>query len=326
MKVIITGATGALGRALTLHYSGKGDEVIATGRMKNPPANLLKHAMYICADITEQIELPEADVCIHAAALSDDKGAEKDLYVANVTGTENVVRALKPSTTFIHISSSSVYLPTDSVIKEEIAGNQDRSQLSGYGKSKLLSEEKLVDISSFERCYILRPRALYGAGDIKILPRMLKLVKKDKIFRPGSMEVNVSMTHYSNLCHAIDCCITSEKKGIHTYNVADNDMYILIDVLRSLTKEIYGSSLEEKHVPIALLKLMATFGINGMSKLLVRSLTKDMVLDTSKIRSELKYDPSTTFDSRVKEIGDWVKRAGGVELVKGEGKELAWVL
>lgn len=326
MKILITGATGALGRALTLHYASRGHEVIAAGRMQTPPENLAKHARYIIADITKPLVLPDADVCIHAAALSDDKGQWKDLFTANVQGTEHVVKALSPSTIFIHISSSSVYLPSEQPITEELAGKQDNTQLSGYGKSKLLSEEKLISMNPFRNTFILRPRALYGAGDIKILPRMLKLVKQDKIFRPGTMEIQVSMTHYANLCHAIDCCIAGNKTGISIYNVADRSSYILIEVLRKLTTAIYGRALPEKHVPVFLLKAMAAFGINGMSKLLVRSLTKNMVLDTSRIKHELGYNPQKELDSSISEIADWVKRAGGVDRVKTEAKELAWVL
>jgi len=322
MKVIITGATGALGRALTQHFSGKGDEVIAVGRMKTPPSNLLNHATYHFAEITTPFTLPEADVCIHAAALSDDKGSEEAFSQANITGTLNVMNAAARCRQLIFISSSSVYMPSPQLLKEKDAVDVDG--LSAYGRSKLRSEQALKQNFRGESCFILRPRALYGVGDIKILPRMLRLVKKEKIFRPGTMKINVSMTHYRNLCAAIDKCIEQPLKGIRTYNVADEKTYVLAESVRTLMASIYGKQLEEKQTPIWILKALSKFNLGGITPLLVRSLTNDMVLDISPIRNELGYHSVTDLDDSLSELTTWVKSIGGPEVLKTAEKNLAW--
>jgi nucleoside-diphosphate-sugar epimerase len=322
MKIIITGATGALGRALTQYFSSKGDEVMAVGRMKTPPANLLKHATYHFADITAPFTLPDADVCIHAAALSDDKGSEEAFSVANITGTLNVLNATKNCRQFVFISSSSVYMPSALPLKEEDA--VDVPELSAYGRSKLRSENALKENYRGESCVILRPRALYGPGDIKILPRMLKLVKKEKIYRPGAMNINVSMTHYRNLCAAIDKCIEQPLKGIRTYNAADEKTYVLAESLRTLMKSIYGKPLEEKQTPIWILKALSKFNLGGITPLLVRSLTNDMVLDISRIKNELGYRSVTNLDESLAELTSWVKKIGGPEILKTAEKNIAW--
>lgn len=324
MRIIITGATGSLGAYLTRYFSLKGNDVIATGRDKNPPVALLKYATYFQADITKTFQFPEADICIHTAALSDDKASPGDLYEPNVIGTKQVTEASKFCKKFIHISSSSVYLPHDKPINEEMAGKQNNKLLSSYGKSKLLSEEMLIKTTTHESCYILRPRAFYGAGDRVILPRLLKLVKNNVFSRPGKMEIAVSLTHYENIAIAIQLCIDSEKKGLHIYNVADDQPYVLVDIIRKIIKEIYGEQLPEKEIKIAFLKLLAYFKIGGITPLLVRSFTNDMVLDISKIKKELNYSSKINFDSQIKEMGDWVKSIGGVEVIKTGDKKLAW--
>lgn len=324
MKIIITGATGSLGANLTRYFSEKGHEIIACGRDKQPPKKLLEYGNYFHADITKPFELPEADICIHAAAMSDDHGEREKFFQANVTGTEHVINAASSCHTFIHISSSAVYLPEDEPINENIAGHQNNRLLSEYGASKLASEKKVHEKSQYVKCFILRPRALYGEGDKKILPRMLKLVKNNKIYSPGKMEVNVSMTHYKNMAHAIECCINSSLTGIHTYNVADEKSYILIDVLRKICGEIYGKTLPEKQIPINLLKFMSFMHLGGISPLLIRSLTKNMVLDISKIKDELNYSPVMDIDRSLTEIGKWVKNIGGAEVLKRAERILAW--
>ena len=324
-KIIITGALGSCGAALTRYFAGKGYHVLASGRDEKPPAELLKIAEYFQADITRPFAFPGADVCIHTAAYSDDKAAYKDLYLPNVMGTRNVVNAAAHCKRFIHVSSSSVYIPHASPITEEMAGRQKGAKLSPYGQSKLESEKMFAETYKNNCAFILRPRAFYGAGDRVILPRILKLVNKEVFNRPGPMNVRVSLTHYDNLAEAIERCIRSAKTGINIYNVSDDKVYVFSEVIRRLVQELYGRQLPEKEMSIALLRLLAVLRIGGLTPLLVRSFTKDMVLDISKIKAELNYQGQANFYLKLKEMGDWVKRIGGVEAIKTGRREFAWM-
>lgn len=324
MKILITGATGSLGAYLTRYFSNKSHKIIASGRVDNPPSSLLQYARYIKADITEKCNFPEVDICIHTAARSDDKASRNELYAPNVEGSRNVIKATRTCKKFIHISSSSIYLPHSEPITEDMAGKQNNKELSLYGMSKLMSEEVVLGENKNDSCFILRPRALYGPGDKMILPRLLKLESNGTLQRPGPLEVNVSMTHYENICSAIDLCIKSDRKGINIYNVADQSSYLLIDVMRELCTKLYGHKLPEKNIPVAVLKLMSLFKIGGITKLLVRSFTRDMVLDTGKIEDELGYKPVIDLIQGSDEIKEWVDSIGGIEVLKKAEKRLAW--
>ncbi len=324
MKILITGATGSLGAYLTRHFANLGHEIIASGRLAEPPKELLHYATYIQANIEKPFNLPHADACIHTAALSDDKAPLNELYFPNVEGTKNIAEATKMYKRFIHISSSSVYLPSKQPLKEDIAGKQNNKELSDYGKSKLLSEQKLMQITQHEACFILRSRAFYGEGDKLILPRLFKLVKNETLQLPGSLRVNISMTHYKNIAHAIELCLISERKGVNIYNITDEKSYLLIDVMRKFTSAFYGKKLNEKSIPIVLLQIMAFFKLGGITKLLIRAFTQDMVLDISKIKTELGYKEQTNIDNSLDSIASWVQKIGGVEVLKMANKELAW--
>lgn len=324
MKILITGATGSLGAFLTRYFSQKGHKIIATGRSMTPPPLLARYATYLRADITESFNFPKVDVVIHTAALSDDKAALSDLLKANVEGTRKVLDASSSSPKFIHISSSSVYVPAPQPILESETGSRYKMSLAPYGQSKLLSEEVVKKEAKQAAVYILRPRVLYGVGDKVILPRMLKFVAKDKLQYPGELKNKLSMTHYENLGHAIDLCIQSEKTGIHTYNVADDEEYIMIEILRLMTEHLYGRKLDEKRIPLWIPKLMAYFKIGGITPLLIRATTMDMTLDLNKIKSELGYAPKATMYNQIQELSDWVKQIGGIEVILSEAKRLAW--
>ncbi len=325
MKIIITGATGSLGAFLTRYYAQKGHEVIACGRDQSPHQNLLKYASYLNIDITKPHTLPEADVCIHTAARSDDKASPKELYAPNVLGTKHTSEASTACKTFIQISSSSVYLPDKGLITEAMAGNQNNKLLSPYGASKLQAEQILLETDRHPACFILRPRAFYGAGDKVILPRILKLVNDNVFKRPGKMQVSVSMTHYENMAHAIDLCMATGKNGSHIYNVADDNAYIFVDIIRKIIGALYDQPVKEKEIGIWVLKLAALFKLGGITPLLVRSFTKDLVLDTSKIKQELGYTAVTDFDTKLPELAAWVKGLGGPDALKTEKREFAWM-
>ncbi|PLX03087.1 MAG: hypothetical protein C0594_11015 [Marinilabiliales bacterium] len=325
-KIIITGATGSLGAYLVRFFSRKGYYVIASGRQENPPENLYNYAKeYVVADITKKYTLPEADICIHTAALSDDKAKLSDLMEANVKGTLNTIEAASSVRTFVHVSSSSVYLPDEKEVKEEATDTVNYNKLSPYGKSKLESERALIEKQNFRQCFILRARNLYGHGDKVILPRLLKLVKDDTLSCPGPLTNWISMTHYENFSVAVEACFLSDLNGLKVYNVADQNPYQLISVYRNLTKALFKRQLAEKKIPIALLKFMAVFKLGGITHLLIKAFTKSLVLDLSKIQHDLNYAPEIDYDSSLPEMAAWVDRCGGPDELRKGSKEFAWI-
>jgi 2-alkyl-3-oxoalkanoate reductase len=324
MKIIITGATGSLGAFLTRWFSAKGHQVFALGRSEFPPSQLLACSTYIRADITRPVVMPDADVCIHCAGLADDKATYADLYAANVEGTKNVVTASSHCCTFIHISSSSVYLHSDSLLQETMVGEKWGQHLSHYGKSKLIAEDEVIAHANNEASFILRPRAIYGAGDKVLLPRLLKLVRGNKMLRPGDMNVKLSLTHFSNLAQAVEDCIYSKASGKHIYNVSDDEIYILYDVVKKLLATLYSTQLPEKKLPLWILKLLSVFGLGDATPLFVNTISKNLVLDISKIKQELNYSPTMNLDSSLIEIKHWVSSIGGTEVLKTADSKLAW--
>ena len=324
MKIIVTGATGSLGGAIVRHLAKKGHQIIACGTLPEPPKELQNIADYLEIDITGTFELPDADVCIHAAALSDDKAAYPDLHKTNVDGTLNVMKATTNCPHFVYVSSSSVYVPSPELLTEEDAGGTKKIKLSLYGKSKWAAENLIRQNPMHKHIDILRPRALYGPGDKMILPRMLKMEKNGALQVPGGLIAKISMTHYENFNHALDLCLATPKAGIRTYNISDSNSYVLIDVMRKFTRSFYGKTLPEKKTPIALLKFLAVFQIGGITPLLVRSLTNDMVLNIDKIKTELGYNPKVTLDNSLPELKTWVEKVGGPEQLKSGDKSFAW--
>ncbi len=139
------------------------------------------------------------------------------------------------------------------------------------------------------------------------------------------MEINVSLTHYENIAKAIDLCIGSDKKGVHIYNVADEKPYVFVDIIRKIIGAVYEGPIKEKEIGLWILKLMSVFKIGGITPLLVRSFSQDMVLDITKIKNELNYSTDADFDSKLPELAAWIENVGGVEGLKSGDKKFAWM-
>lgn len=323
MRIIITGATGSLGAYLTRWFAAKGHHVYAVGRTANPPAQLLECSTYIKADITQSLSFPDADVCIHCAGLADDKATPSALFAANVLGTQNVIQASRHCYTGIYVSSSSVYAHTEQPITEEMM--TDRAVLSHYGLSKLLAERCVVKHARHASSFILRPRAIYGAGDKVLLPRLLKLIRGGTVVSVGDMKVKLSLTHFSNFAMAVEACINSHLTGMHTYNVADDSVYVLRDVVTKLARTLCGDRLREQKLPLWIFALLSAFEVGEYTPLFINTVSKNLVLDTSRIKKELNFFPSMNLDASLDEIDRWVSSIGGVNVLKKADPVLAWM-
>lgn len=326
MKICITGATGFVGAHLVRHFANKNHEIIAIGRQKIPPSTLLEFATWVQADITQPMPTIECDICIHAAGLADDKGAKAAFFAANVLGTKHVFESVT-APVFIHISSASVYpflnrklVETDAILNP---------QLSNYGYSKLQAEQFLKKYAYQKKTVIVfRPRAIYGTNDRVLLPRILQMVKFNKLWLPGKGQIAISMTHISNLVSAIEQAIRSQLSNYQCFNVADGVVYELRNIIEKIIADCYQKQFSIKELPINWLKNIVKTLVylkipTHLSSQSLNYLSYPTVLDLRTIREELAYQPTTNFMEKLPEIAHWVQKVGLENVVKNK-VNLTW--
>lgn len=316
MKVAITGANEFVGATLCKHFRKAGHEIIALGNQEKPNASILEIAKYIQIDISAIIPEIEADVCIHTAALSSDRDTYKSLIINNVEGTLNVVEAAKNCSSFIHISSSSVYQFRNIPVIEDDATLE--AGLSDYGETKLLAESIVeLNIPQHQKRLILRPRAIYGIGDRTLIPRVLRMIFGNFLFWPVKKYMQTSLTHIDNLAYAIDLFLAQkESVPIKIYNISDENPYYMRDLVLLLASTVEKHKIRLVRVSPSFLDFLIHFNsktsiINNISSPVLNSLNRNTILNISKIKNELKYNPARNFHNSCAEIANWVDKFGG---------------
>ena len=172
MKVLVTGASGLLGKKVISVLSG---EHAVGGVHLNVE---VPNSRYL--DITNQIEVAKfiklytPEVIVHTAAISDTNYCEENQEVAwqvNVEGTRNLVMAAKlENTKFIYISSDYVFDGEN----ESYDTSAKPNPINYYGVTKL-EGERIVKEEIFDYA-IIRPGILYGyndESDKKTFPRSI---------------------------------------------------------------------------------------------------------------------------------------------------------
>ena len=324
-KVLVTGATGLLGKYVVEELVEHGYQVRAFGRNSQVGRSLENSSVsFFQGDLTKANDVLEAckgmDLVVHAGALSTVWGPWEDFYQANVLGTKYVLDACRQTgiQRLVYVSSPSIYAaPKDQLsIKESDAPEENK--LNNYIRSKLASEKLFKDYSDVPSI-ILRPRGLFGIGDTSILPRVINLSQKIGIPLIGDGRQLMDMTCVENVALAIRLAIeASEAKG-EVYNITNGEPRAFRDLLEeSLTG--LGFPIKYRKLPAALLSgiasslefLYKTLNLKGepaLTRYTYYLLRYSQTLDISKAERDLGYHPKISISEGIEQyVQDYRKR------------------
>jgi len=315
--VLVTGATGFLGKYVIEELAEHGYQVRAFGRNSKVGRSLENSSVsFFKGDLTKADDVLEAckgmDLVVHAGALSTIWGAWEDFYHANVLGTKYVLEACRQTgiQRLVYVSSPSIYAaPKDQLaIKESDA--PEENNLNNYIRSKLASEKLFKDYPDVPSI-ILRPRGLFGIGDTSILPRVINLSQKIGVPLIGDGRQLMDMTCVENVALAIRLAIeASEAKG-EVYNITNGEPRAFRDLLEeSLTG--LGYPIKYRKIPASLLSGIAnslefiykTLNLKGeppLTRYTYYLLRYSQTLDISKVERELGYHPKISISEGIEQ-------------------------
>ncbi|WP_208630461.1 UDP-glucose 4-epimerase family protein [Ectopseudomonas oleovorans] len=306
VRILLTGATGFLGRALLKELLYREHEVTAAVRHASPVVKGLRS--YPIVDIGGTTDwlpaLQGIEVVVHAAARvhvvrerHPDPLAE--YRHVNVDGTLRLARQAVASGVrrFVFISSIKVNGESTLLGKPFLAGDVP-APADPYGVSKLEAEQglmRLADEAGME-LVIIRPPLVYGPGVKANFLSMMRWLHKGVPLPFGAIHNRRSLVALDNLVDLIVTCIEHHAAANQTFLVSDGEDLSTSELLRRMGA-VLGRPARLLPVPSWLLQAgAAALGKQALSQRLCGSLQ----VDIGKTRELLGWTPPLSIDEALR--------------------------
>jgi nucleoside-diphosphate-sugar epimerase len=321
MRVVITGASGFIGRAL-----------IKACSHRNWDARVLQHTRPLAregtpgqnydvveGDITDPRSLEGlfegVDLLFHcAAALGASILSESDFFRINAEGTNNVLRASKEAGVpkIVHFSSAGVLgsVRSGEIADEDYAPNPqnsyDRSKLEGENIARGFADEGMDIV-------ITRPGWVYGPGDRRTF-KLVKAIAKKRFMLVTKGETLQTPVHIDDLVEGVFLCAKKGQRG-QIYHLAGSEVLPVKDIVAAIVSAA-GTKIPPISLPLWPVKLTAS-ALEKSFTLLKREapLTRGKLsffihpkpLAIQKARQELGYAPKINFSEGILQTVEWCK-------------------
>ena len=309
MRVLLTGASGFIGRNIVNELLSHDYKVVALTRNPNL---LIQGVDVVVGDITKKETLSDAftniDAVFHNAALAMDWGKRKDFQKVNVWGTKNIMHLCQKNgiKRIVYTSSAGVYgFPnTPEIITEKSPLNP----LNHYHQSKL-DGEGVLSLAEDIAVSIIRPPLVIGPNSHAAKLILSRILTND-ITYIGSGEQLISIVHPIDVAQCIRLVFEKDNNG---------DIFNVVSFTCSI-KELFTTISERleirpphKHVPYLVAYLSAIFSQfltrpPSLTKFQVKSLGTTRQISFDKARKNLGYIPTNDLNSTVDDMIQWYKK------------------
>ncbi len=307
MRVLVTGATGFLGGALIRHLRAYSFDVVALGRDEARCRDLQDAGFATFrADISRPVlhlagGIGKVDAIVHCAALSAPWGRLAAFRAANIEGTRNALDLAEVlgARRFVNISSPTVYF----ALKDKTAVPETAPlprPVNAYAKTKA-EAERLVLARQSVGPVNLRPRGIYGAGEMTLLPRLIVAARRGPLplLRAGAAAID--LTHVNDVVVAIEAVLAAGPLDAETFNISSGEMVPVRDIVERVCTTL-AIPLRWRRVPFypalvgARLVELASLARSASTEPLVTPYTLGLFafrqsLDISKARRMLGWQP-----------------------------------
>lgn len=326
-KVLVTGATGFIGKYIVERLLDRGFELRCLVRESSNTQELLSNhkVELFTGDLTDAETLTgiatDIDYVIHLAAMGHVSSVTQEAYNKfvgiNETGTKNLIAEFLGSPTlkrFIHFSSTAAMGPIGLPILNE---KSIPNPVTPYQKSKLRSEKVVLDAiqNSGLPAIILRPCMVYGIGGIGEFHKFYCLMKKGRFPKVGFGANLTPMVHVTDVADAAVLALDHGKDG-ELFIIAAETSYKLDDIRNAVIKTLNVHP-AYPFIPA----FLALIGAKMLEKLYVlrgkepvvtyrniKSTITDRTFDIKKAKCELGYSPKVGAESGIPETVLWYQK------------------
>ena len=299
-KILITGATGRIGKHLVNALVKNGEKVrvlVKGGTVEN------ENVEVFYGDLLNKDSLKKAaegvDVIYHLAAMVDYLASKDLMFNVNVIGTKNLLEVSKAKK-FIYLSSTAAM---GKKLKEIPANENTPCHPSDfYGQTKLDAEKLVKGAGGI----IIRSADVYGQGFEEGYFSVFEMLENGKMPIFGDGKNIIQYVHVNDLVQALLLAKDKGKPG-EVYIITGKDFKTQKELYEIICKHL-NISLVEKHVSPSIAKFMLLFKNAGKKERpkfiaeYVNKLSSNRLFDITKAKNELKYEPTIDYDKGLSEM------------------------
>lgn len=320
--ILITGATGLIGRALVTQCLAL--EMPVRLQVRSKPC-----LQKLFPDIVErkQVEIVECDfvhadqnlmaaLCrsctavIHTAGLVHQPQADEELYaVLNVRATELLAEAARQNGVkqFVFMSTIAVY---GSAFLDNATEEQPTIPDTAYGLSKLACEKFLAANVVAPCVMVFRPALVFGEGDRGNMLSLVRQINSGRYFHIGGATACKSLIYSMDMARAILLGLELNLPGHHVFNIANPEAVSMRDLAVSigqiLGKEI--PTIPELPVRLAARVLSPLLGAKfPLTTDRLDKLTRSTQVSIKKFQDLCRFTPAFTVQQALRAEIDWAK-------------------
>lgn len=291
--MLVTGATGFVGRTFVPTLQSAGHEVRGAGRANGP-----------ALDDVEADWRPLLDGCdavVHLAAMvhvmKDASALAARFEAVNVHGTAHLANQAAASGVRRFLLLSSVKVHGES---GHLSESSPRAPLDPYGRSKRDAEDAVLEIAARTgmEVVLVRPPLVYGPGVRANFAALAAAVKRGIPLPLGAIHNRRSLVGLRNLSSLLATCLVHPRAANETFLVSDGEDLSTPELIRRMASA-QGREPRLFPVPESLLRGVArVLGRGAEVDRLVGSLT----VDIGKAHRLLGWTPPASVDAELREV------------------------
>lgn len=315
MRVLVTGASGFLGRAVatSLHRAG---HTVRTFQRK--PSGLIG-VEDVHGSVTTEADTPYAglayavsgvDAVVHLAAKVSLTGDPAEFEAVNVEGTRRVLGVARSAgvTRFVYVSSPSVAHSGNSIMGSDALPADPTHARGDYARTKAQAEllALAADSSGFN-VVAVRPHLVWGPGDTQLIDRIVDRARSGRLPLLGHGAALIDTTYIDNAASAIHAALDAADR-VHgqSYVITNGEPRPVAEILAEICRAANVAA-PAWRVPASTARAAGSLieviwrrrpGIDEppMTRFLAEQLSTAHWFDQRRTRADLNWRPEVSLD------------------------------